>query len=251
MNPFEQLYQTELAHSTRPFNARGKSVVRCSTCKLAARACICAYTPAGECQSEFILLIHRDELFKPTNSGKLVAQLYPQNTQVFCWQRTTPDAHLLEILADPNRRCMLLYPEAPVNDNQTANAQSLREVHTDIPQDNKISTFILLDGTWKQSTRMLRLSRWLDNIACLSLSQDSVEQAITSAYSVRKALHADQLSTAQAASVCLWLAREHEQAKLLDAYFAIFNQHYIATRMNTQVTESDAHKLCLEHRKKA
>jgi len=230
-NQFHILREKCLAKSSREFKARGKSVRRCSNCQLADYACICDYRPQLQSRSEFILLMHRNEVFKPTNTGRLIADVLPQNTHVACWSRTEPEPQLLALLKDERRRCFIVFPEG--DDNHCATSG--------LPQDDKINTFILLDGTWKQGRRMLTLSRWLDGIAVLAFPE-----TLMRGYAVRKSEHRYQLSTAEAGGLCLQLTGETTQANRLFDYFTLFNQHYVATRMSTPPVVSDLH-----HRLKA
>jgi DTW domain-containing protein len=63
MNQYQLLRQRCRAESTREFLARGKSVIRCELCQLASYACICAWQPQLPLNSEFLLLMHSDEVF--------------------------------------------------------------------------------------------------------------------------------------------------------------------------------------------
>ncbi len=228
-NAFLQLRTRRLAEATRAFLARGKSVVRCECCQLAKNACICAWRPQRRSECEFVLLMHRDEVLKPTNTGRLVADVLPAQTQAFCWSRTDPDAELLALLADPARRCVLVYPA------QTAiSGEMLLQQQA---EDKRLLTFILLDGTWKQSGRMFHLSRWLESVTCVNL-----EVLQGRGYAVRKSHQDDYVSTAEAAALCLTLAGEDENAAVLCDYFALFNHHYVATRGSLAPVETELHQ---------
>lgn len=219
-NQFHLLRERCLAESTTEFTARGKSVIRCDQCQLAAYACICQWRPQVVSQVEFVLLMHRIEVFKPTNTGRLIADVFPQQTHAFCWSRTTPEQALLALLQDKQRQCFIVFPA----DTPEAKAKP-RPVFTELPSNGKINTFILLDGTWKQSSRMFHLSRWLEDVPCVSLPEGSLR-----GYAVRKSHQDDYLSTAEAAALCLQMAGEAANSELLLNYFQLFNEHYLATR---------------------
>lgn len=230
-NEYLRLRAERLAASTREFLARGKSVVRCVDCQLAVFACLCPWRPQMSSRCEFVLLMHRDEVFKPTNTGRLIADMLPKDTRVFCWSRTEPDAALLELLADPQRRCLIVFPaEATTSEGRA------REVIHELPQDDKRNTFILLDGTWKQSGRMFHLSRWLDGVPCVQLPESLVR-----GYAVRKSHQEHYLSTAEAAGLCLEMAGEFGPADALLSYFQLFNLHYVATRANCPPVIGELH----------
>ena len=216
MNRYEQLRQRCYVESTRNFNARGKSVVRCEHCQLASFACLCTWRPSAASRCDFVLLMHRDEVFKPTNTGRLISDIFPNNTYAFAWSRTEPDAELLQLLNDPARQCFVIYPSA---ENES------REIYSTIPVSDRLPTFILLDGTWKQSSRMFHLTRWLDNVPVLRLPE-----TLLRSYAVRKSHQDHYLSTFEAAALCLQVADEPHQSEIMLDYFALFNLHYLATR---------------------
>lgn len=236
VNQFHQLRERRLQESTREFLARGKSVQRCDDCQLAVYACICKWKVSLTANSEFILLIHRNEVFKPTNTGRLIADVFPGNTHVFCWSRTEPDERLLRMLMDTSRRCLIVFPaEAAVSGGNA------REVIRHLPNDGRVNTFILLDGTWKQSGRMFHLSRWLDNVPCVELTDIALGR-----YAVRKSHQHHYVSTAEAAALCLNLAGEVSVAGALTDYFQLFNQHYLATRGCYEPEVGEVHQRLLQ-----
>ena len=228
---FHLLREQCLAESTRAFLARGKSVARCELCQMASYACICAWRPRVQSRCEFVLLMHRDEVFKPTNTGRLVADVLPHQTHAFCWSRTQPSPALLALLSDTNRQCYIVFP-AEVSQA----GQASRPVFTEIPVSEKIPTFILLDGTWKQSGRMFHLSRWLDAVACVCLPE-----VLLRGYAVRKSHQENYLSTAEAAALCLQMSNEQQASDVLLQYFQLFNEHYLATRGCYQPVISELH----------
>lgn len=214
---YTRLRDQELAKSTKPFQAKGKSVKRCPDCQMGEFACMCAWRPIAESSVDFVLLMHRKELFKPTNTGRLIVDVFP-DTKVFVWSRLEAPQELKALLNDPDRNCFVVFP-ADGSEN------SSREVARSMPSGAKKTTLILLDGTWKQCSRMVGLSRWLDGVPCLSLPDTLVKS-----YAVRDSGKSDRFSTAEAAISCLMLAGELSAAQTLQHYFSVFNAHYLATR---------------------
>ncbi len=236
-NQYLRLRAERLAESTREFLARGKSVQRCESCQLAQFACICSWRPVLSSATEFVLLMHRDEVFKPTNTGRLIADVLPAQTHVFCWSRTEPAAELLTLLSDPGRLCVLVFPaEAAVSASQP------RPLVHELPKDGRVVTFVLLDGTWKQSGRMFHLSRWMDTLPCVQLP-DSLNRG----YAVRKSHQEHYLATAEAAALCLQMAGEAHLAEVLNDYFRLFNVHYLATRASQPPALGELHRRMLAY----
>lgn len=248
-NAFTRLYANQKTLSKRRFKARGISLKRCERCQLGQKVCICIYTPLADSVCDFVLLMHSDEVFKPTNTGKLIARIFPKQTYAFCWNRCEPDPQLLNILSDSNRTCLIVFPQPQESTTSALQKRFMTELPAcsapNTNQDIKKITFIMLDGTWRQSSRMLRLSRWLDNIPCFSITDT---QKAIGQYAVRKAPLNNQLATAQAAALCLRRVGDVKNAQLLDNYFDIFNQHYVCTRMNTIPLLTQAHSELLTYK---
>lgn len=161
--------------------------------------------------------MHRDEVFKPTNTGRLIADVMPDSTHAFQWSRTQPPVQLLAMLRDPRRVCAIAYPA-----RKGANKATLAGVPKDLGE--RIFTIILLDGTWRQAGRMYRMSRYLDSTPLINVPMP------TSEYAVRQAPMAGQLATAEAAVALLSACQEHSAAAHLSQYFGAFNRAYVSLR---------------------
>lgn len=226
---FKQLRLQRLAKSTRPFLARGILQTRCPNCQIAQYACICDWKKTTKTQLDIVLLMHTDEILKPTNTGHLISDVLPEQCFSFEWSRTEPSPDLLNILTDPKRQIIILYP-----------ASEERESYTGIPETlgDKILTLVVIDGTWRQSKKIFNLSEWLQTYPVLTLA--IAEQAN---YGLRKAKELNQLSTAEACALALAQCNEINAAKILQAYFTVFNHHYSATRLCKQPEAIDEYEL--------
>ncbi|MCR6651588.1 MAG: DTW domain-containing protein [Cellvibrionaceae bacterium] len=228
-NSVHLLRQQCLANSTRPFLARGKSVRRCAVCLLAEPVCICTWAVTRDSEVDFVLLLHHDEVFKPTNTGRLIADIFPANVSAFEWSRTEPAADLLALLADPARYPVIVFP---------ADETSGRTIHTSAPPlQGKRLTLLLLDGTWRQASRMFRSSAWLADLPVLTFAS-----AQEGRYAVRQKIRDGQLATAEAAAELLRLCGEEANGEVLEDYFLVFNEHYLATRSGRPVEQLPAHQ---------
>lgn len=222
-NAFFQLRAQALARATRPFLARGIAVQRCERCLLAQNLCICPWRAHTESRVDLVLLLHHDEIFKPTNTGRLIADVLPRQTLAFEWSRTQPAPALLNLLADPARQCLVIFPAAS-GDNRPV-------YHQSPPLSvGKVLTLILLDGTWKQASKMFRASPWLAQVPAWS-----PEGELPGQYRIRQAARAGQLATAEAAALVLQLSGEVAAAQTLLDYFTVFHSHYSAMRLNRGV----------------
>lgn len=212
-NAVYHLRQQRLALSTKPFKARGCRVKRCQYCLLPIPQCLCAETVSTHAESQFCLIMFDGEVFKPSNTGKLIADVLPE-TFAFQWSRTQPDPQLLALLQDTSRQPYLIFPESY--------AQNERIVVNQPTLSNKPALFILLDGTWPEARKMFRKSPYLDNIPVLSINTKARTD-----YLLRTPSKEDQHCTAEVAATVLELAGDNHAAEQLFKHFSLFRHKYL------------------------
>ncbi|MGH1485754.1 MAG: tRNA-uridine aminocarboxypropyltransferase [Cellvibrionaceae bacterium] len=236
---FNQLVIEQRQQATKIFKARGSQVSRCHHCHMALTACFCAWKVKLSSTLNFIILLHPKELYKPTNTGRLICDLFPHSSTAFTWSRTNTDDALIKQLNDDSRQLLLLFPE---NDNDKQKMDIEQEHATESEEiKHKPLTLIVLDGTWKQAARMAKLTPYLQGIPRLNIASGPNVDTDNSINYVRKPLSDAQLSTAQAVAEALHLYGETDNAEALKHYFSIFNQHCLATRANKPPTITTSH----------
>lgn len=213
LNSVLALRLQELQRTTKPFNARGSKVIRCDHCLLPQADCICFAKPSACARSAFLFLMYTGECFKPTNTGRLIADVAMDN-HAFVWDRTQPDPALLALLSNPVYQPIVIFPTQYASPERCITAP---------PESGKIPLFILLDGTWREAKKMFSKSPYLDNFPVLGIQP---EQA--SSYQLREAAHLHQLCTAEVAIEVLKVAKDTAAANALADYFHTFRKHYMA-----------------------
>ncbi|MGB0937668.1 MAG: tRNA-uridine aminocarboxypropyltransferase [Colwellia sp.] len=249
MHAVHRLHQYRMSLSTTTYKARGQRVIRCPLCRLAQKHCICEMAPKKgdvKTQAAFVLLMYDTEVLKPSNTGKLIADLIP-DTYAFLWSRTKLNDELLALLADEQWQPYVVFP------------QEYGEVGREVINDqvplvpNKRPLFIMLDGSWREAKKMFRKSPYLDKfpMVCFDptvfLQQQTAKQSQIvnietvvgdeevlmhspvgddSRYTVRKTELAHQFSTAEVGARLLDMMSEHQNATLLDLWFDVFNFQY-------------------------
>lgn len=217
INSVHILRKQQLALSTKEFRARGYKVKRCDKCLIPEAKCICALRPSIASSSAFCLVMYKNEYYKPTNTGKLIADVLPDN-YAFRWDRVTPDPALLELLNNPKYAPILVFPQ------QYAAAQRC----IDSPKDSieiqrgKTPLFVMLDGTWREASKMFK-SPCFATLPVLGIQPDKA-----SSYQLREAAHIHQLCTAEVAVEVLKMADDNIAAAALEEYFRQFRKAYIA-----------------------
>jgi DTW domain-containing protein YfiP len=211
-----ELRLRELAKTTKPFNARGSRVIRCDGCLLPSADCICAATPAPSARSAFVFLMYTGECYKPSNTGRLIADV-ASDSYAFVWDRTAPDPALLQLLQHPKYAPVVVFP------HEYAAAARCINTLCDTPiYREKIPLFVMLDGTWREAKKMFNKSPYLDDFPVLGITPTAASN-----YQLREAAHLHQLCTAEVGIEVLKLAADHQAAADLTTYFQHFRRQYM------------------------
>ena len=212
-NSVLKLRAQQIAMAKREYKARGSKLSRCERCLLAESLCICAGVEHVPCNVAVCMLMYHNESFKPSNTGRLIADIVPDN-YAFRWDRTEPDAALLELLENPQYQPYVVFPSEGIEPER---------VCTNVePQGDKTPLFIFLDGTWREAKKMIRKSPYLDELPVLSISPERLSD-----YRLRVAPHAHQLGTAEVAVMVLALAAQPQAAAKLEEHFIAFRSAYL------------------------
>lgn len=212
------LREARLALSTRNFKARGCRVVRCERCLLPVTHCLCSSISTMAANSCFCLLMYDTEPLKPSNTGRLIADILP-DTKAFLWSRTDIDPQLLALLSDPGYQPYVIFPAS-----YSHPARVTKQVER---QPQKRPLFIMLDGTWAEARKMFRKSPYLDNLPVLAIDADK-----SSDYLLREASNKEQLCTVEVAIRLLSQVNDQPAAEQLNNHFINFKQRYLAGKAN-------------------
>ena len=217
----------ELAKATRVFNARGSKVIRCDNCLLPKTECICSQKPQVQSHSAFCFIMYTGECYKPSNTGRVIADVIADN-HAFVWDRTQPDPALLALLTDPRYAPIVVFPQ------QYAEAERCIASPADVlaVQQGKTPLFVMLDGTWREAKKMFK-SPYLASLPVLGIQP---EQA--SSYVLREAAHLHQLCTAEVAIEILRLADDNDAALALQQYFELFRRSYIVGKPHLSLDDN-------------
>lgn len=218
-NAVLRLRAERLARATRPFLARGNRVRRCQRCLLVTGYCLCNTIVPHPANSRFCLVMFDTEPMKPSNTGRLIADILPL-TDAFQWSRTEPPQALLDLVKNPDYQPMVVFPSSYAGpERQVLSA----------PPSGKPPLFIMLDGTWPEARKMFRKSPWLDNLPLISVDLSRI-----SAYSLREVHAEGQYCTAEVAIALLDLAGDTGAATALSQHFTRFRENYLAGKAHHQ-----------------
>lgn len=227
IHAFHHLYQQRLARSTKPFNARGSKVERCQYCQVAQQDCLCEYQPKGSTDFAVLLLVSDNEVFKPSNTGRLILDTV-QEGYAYQWSRTEPDAAMLDLLKNPDYYPIVIFPDQYVEDPSRLVASEFKS--RDL---TKRPLLIFLDGSWREARRMFNKSPYLDSLPVLSISPQQVSQ-----YMMRRSENDQHLATAEVAAL-VFKQLGHEQVhQTLTMWFEVFRESYLNSKTRNRRDET-------------
>ncbi len=222
MNAVHQLYLYRKSLSTTLFKARGHKVKRCETCRLSVSHCICDIAPnqllsSGQISTNagFVLLMYDTEVLKPSNTGKLIADLIP-HTYAFLWSRTVVNDELQALLSDEKWQPFVVFPKQYAVKNQRIIEGGI------VCETGKKPLFIMLDGSWREAKKMFNKSQYLSDLPIVSFDP----ALLPSRYQMRSSADVNHLATAEVAARVLSMTGETLNAQLLDLWFDVFSYQY-------------------------
>ena len=137
---------------------RDNADARCPRCRVHASLCLCALIPRITTRTRLVLVIHRREERKPTNTGRLAVECLSNSQAVV---RGHPSSSRTPALWDEATQPLLLFPAAdaiPI----ARFAASERPI-----------TLIVPDGTWRQAAKVRARVPGLADVPCVSIEPDA------------------------------------------------------------------------------
>lgn len=153
----------------------------CAACLRAQSACICRWVRPLSSRAGLLILQHPLEVRNAKNSARLLHLCLPGSRLEV--GEAFPDLHAL--LHADGRVPVLLYP---------ATGEPAPALDVDLMAQPDRLRLVVLDATWRKSRKMLHLNPLLQSLPRLAL-----RDVAPSAYRIRKAHAAHQLSTLEAA----------------------------------------------------
>lgn len=160
---------------------RNNAASRCDRCRMHSSLCVCPLVPQLDTRTRLVLVIHRAEDRKPTNTGRLAA-LAMKHSRVIVRGRasepTPPQAWSEET------RPLFLFPHEDAVPLEALAA---------VPGDDRPVTLIVPDGNWRQASKVRNRVAGMRDVPCVSLPI-----AEPSIYRLRLEAHPFGLATVEA-----------------------------------------------------
>jgi len=158
---------------------RNNASLRCARCRMHQSLCVCALIPTLKTRTRVLLVIHRAEDRKPTNTGRLATECLVNSEVVVRGRRETESAPLP--IAEGTQP-VLLYP--------AEDAVPLTELRFDRPV-----TLIVPDGNWRQASKVRNRVPGMREVPCATLPPRPLEPSV---YRLRVEAHDHGLATIEA-----------------------------------------------------
>jgi DTW domain-containing protein YfiP len=140
--------------------------------------CICALIPRIATRTRLLLVIHRYEDRKPTNTGRLASECLPNSEVIVRGHEDRPSE---PVAFSPAVQPVLLFPHEDATPIEAFRASS-RPV-----------TLIVPDGTWRQASKVRSRVAGMRDVPCVSLPRGA-----RSTYRLRFDAHDEGLATMEA-----------------------------------------------------
>jgi len=174
---------------------RSRRLVRCPLCGLHARSsCLCADLPSFTPRTQVILVAHRDELRKTTNTAKLSARMLAGARVISSDDPSSDDS--------PCAGAFLLFP--------SEHALPLAEACA-----RGVTRLVVPDGTWRQARKIAQ-----KHAQCAGLPHVRIDPLHESRYALRRNERPGGLCTLEAVAECLRVLEGNDMAEGMLAAFA-------------------------------
>jgi DTW domain-containing protein YfiP len=197
---------------------RSRRLNRCQTCGLSESLCVCGAIPTLFPRTRIVILTHRVELTKSTNTGKLVARMLGERVEL---ARSDSPWEPRENPGD----AWVLFP--------SDDALPLEQVAAEV------GSLVVPDGTWPQSRRMGQR-----HPRCKDLKKVRLTSPLRSAYALRNSSPKEtRLCTLEAVAHALRILEGDTIADLMLAAFAVWVERALRVRAgahNLPITGTNA-----------
>lgn len=160
---------------------RNNAENRCERCRMHATLCVCALIPTLETRTRLVLVIHRREDRKSTNTGRLATLALPHSEVILRGYEAAPND---SFVASAGTRALLLFPH-----EDAVPLESLANV----PGDDRPVTLIVPDGNWRQASKVRQRVAGMCDIPSVML-----RAGVPSVYRLRSEAHPFGLATIEA-----------------------------------------------------
>ena len=184
----------------------------CDICGLPEITCICNKINSIESRAKFIILSNEREIYRNTNTARIFKLVNSKSTEIVVWKRGEKHIEIFQYINNDKYEVFLVFP---------AINEELKSRKVKFNKNNKITVFIIVDGTWNEAWKIIRKSEYLRELPVISLETKKISKFI-----LRRGQEEANLCTVEIAIELLKLNREMEFSDMVDKYFELFLASY-------------------------
>lgn len=200
---------------------RSNTASRCDRCRLHLSLCICAMIPRLETRTRLVLVVHRSEYIKTTNTGRLAAACLV-NSEVLV--RGHEDAPTEPIHIPPGSQGVVLFP--------ADDAIALAELAPSLRSAGQSVTLVVPDGNWRQASKVRGRVPGLSALPCVMLPA-----GVPSAYRLRSESHPVGMATLEAIARAMGILEGREVQEGLERPFRAMVERTLWSRGSVSAQE--------------
>jgi DTW domain-containing protein YfiP len=178
---------------------RNNAALRCARCHMHSTLCVCALIPRLATRTKVVLVIHRYEDRKPTNTGRLATECLV-NSEVRVRGHLSDD--LAPLGTDADAQTVLLFPHEDAVPLE-------RFVASERPV-----TLVVPDGNWRQASKVRKRVPGLAGVPCALLPAGA-----PSSYRLRAEAHGHGLAALDAIARALGILEGDHVRAAMEALF--------------------------------
>ncbi len=196
---------------------RENVAVRCPRCRVHQSLCICALIPRLATRTRLLLFIHRAEVRKPTNTGRLAADCLANSEIVIRGHEGQPST---PFVAAAGTQPLFLFPRA--------GAIPIAE----FAGSKQPVTLIVPDGTWRQAAKVRNRVPGMAEVPCVSLPEGP-----PSLYRLRTETHDGGLATIEAVARAMGILEGPEIQLAIERVFLAMVERTLWSRGDVDTHE--------------
>jgi len=199
---------------------RDNALHRCVRCRMLGGLCVCALIPSPRLvtRTRLVLLIHRYEARKPTNTGRLAAECLENSVVVVRGHESQPTP---AFVCPPGAQPLLLFPHEDATPLAAFHVEASRPV-----------TLIVPDGNWRQASKVRQRVAGLRDVPCVMLPAGE-----PSTYRLRAEAHEAGLSTLEAIARAMGVLEGDEVRGAMEGVFRAMVERTLWSRGRVTTAE--------------
>lgn len=199
---------------------RDNAGARCPRCQVHASLCVCALIPSIATRTRLVLVIHRREQRKPTNTGRLAIECLSNSQALVRGHESSPSA---PFTWDGSTQPLFLYPH-----------QDAIPIARFAASERPI-TLIVPDGTWRQAAKVRTRVPGLTDVPCVSIEPDAPTM-----YRLRRETRDQGLATIEAIARALGVLEGEHVRSALEKVFRAMVERTLWSRGQLRTCEVSA-----------